>query len=179
MSNEQVGTPGNDALTGGQGWDWLYGLGGNDALLGGGGMDWLTGGPGDDRLTGGLDNDYLHGEAGADVFIFRPGDTEIISLTEEEYRASRWHRDRVESPEAWGLGDRIMDFSRDEGDRIDLSAYNLSGLSELTITQVDGRDPGYDPDTTRIEIPTDAGSDVVTLHGFTGELQESDFIFIA
>ena len=43
----------NDLVTGGDGYDGLFGQGGNDTILGGDGGDLLNGGPGDDILDGG------------------------------------------------------------------------------------------------------------------------------
>jgi len=71
----QVGTDGNDiltgyvgddALSGGVGDDMLTGGAGNDALSGGAGADFLDGGDGADTLAGGDSNDTLLGGAGND-----------------------------------------------------------------------------------------------------------------
>ena len=59
----------------------------------------IDGGAGDDVLDGGAGQDQLTGGSGADTFVFRPGETGDIAAT----------------------GDRILDFSQAEGDRIDLS----------------------------------------------------------
>ena len=102
------GGDGNDRLFGGRGADTLYGGEGNDylqggwtgddVLTGGTGNDTLYGGTGDDTLTGGADGDTLSGGDGADRFVFAQG---------------HGH-------------DRIADFSRSEGDSIDLTAFSLS-----------------------------------------------------
>ncbi len=52
-----IGTPNNDNLTGGLGYDTLRGLGGNDTLSGLGGDDSLDGGTGNDLMTAGTGND--------------------------------------------------------------------------------------------------------------------------
>jgi Ca2+-binding RTX toxin-like protein len=77
--------------------DTLFGGRGQDRLFGEGGNDRLIGGFGDDYLTGGSGADQLFGGAGADRFVFDAGD----------------------SPTS-GTLDRVMDFSRAEGDKIDL-----------------------------------------------------------
>jgi len=77
-----LGTPSNDALTGGDQGDWILGQGGIDTLVGGAGADFLDagtgndvlwGGDGDDELTGGTrtltqpgGDDTLHGGDGSD-----------------------------------------------------------------------------------------------------------------
>jgi VCBS repeat-containing protein len=70
-----LGTPGDDALTGGAGNDRLYGgagndvlsaAGGNDKVKGASGHDTLLGGAGNDDLKAGSGNDRLNGGAGSD-----------------------------------------------------------------------------------------------------------------
>jgi Ca2+-binding RTX toxin-like protein len=61
------GGAGNDSLLGNQGYDTLYGEAGNDTLRGGGGNDTLYGGDGDDKVIGTDGNDYLAGESGNDT----------------------------------------------------------------------------------------------------------------
>ena len=71
------------------------------------GQDIVHGGAGDDEIHLGGGDDIASGGEGADVFIF----SGVIE------------------------NDRITDFVIDEGDLIDLSDYNLSGMSDLTIGQ--------------------------------------------
>lgn len=98
-----VGTGGNDALSGGAGNDTLSGRSGADVLKGGGGddrlngeggRDTLDGGSGNDTLTGGSGADLLTGGAGADRFVFTGTDS----------------------------GNHVTDFSRAQGDQIDITA---------------------------------------------------------
>ncbi|MDF2233753.1 calcium-binding protein [Albimonas sp. CAU 1670] len=96
------GGGGNDTLNGGFGVDRLLGGGGKDALDGGDGDDLLDGGGGKDRLVGSLGSDLLHGGKAADRFVF---------LSVED------------SPAGQEL-DLIDDFSRREGDRIDLTGID-------------------------------------------------------
>ena len=56
-----------NTITGGNGNDFLFGMGGNDQLTGGLGNDFLDGGDGADNLQGGIGNDVMIGGAGADV----------------------------------------------------------------------------------------------------------------
>ncbi|WFW60042.1 hypothetical protein NFJ76_20175 [Citrobacter freundii] len=77
-----------NTITGGNGNDFLYGMGGNDTLNGGAGNDVLDGGEGadnlqggtgNDKMTGGAGNDRLDGGEGADVMVGGLGnDTYIV-----------------------------------------------------------------------------------------------------
>ena len=88
-----------NTITGNSGTNKLTGAAGNDTLSGGAGNDSLTGGAGADRMTGG---------AGADRFIFA-----AVS----------------ESTVATAGRDRITDFDRAEGDRIDLRSIDANSLA--------------------------------------------------
>lgn len=96
---------GNDKAYGGSGDDILYGAAGNDALGGAGGRDMLFGGAGTDKLNGGAGADKLHGGSGADMFIF-------ASIKDSTVGAAG--------------RDTIHDFSRKEGDKIDLKGIDAS-----------------------------------------------------
>lgn len=98
------GGAGDDILDGGTGDDTLVGDEGNDTLYGGAGDDVLVGGAGEDVLVGGPGMDTLTGGSGADRFVFKVGDLDA---------------DPAKS-------DRITDFSRDEGDKIDLSGFDAN-----------------------------------------------------
>ncbi|MFM5879207.1 type I secretion C-terminal target domain-containing protein [Aeromonas sanarellii] len=93
------GGSGNDTLYGESGSDVLSGGSGNDTLYGGTGNDVLSGGLGNDILVGGLGDDILKGDAGADAFTWLKGDTEAGKVAK----------------------DYIVDFSKSEGDKLDLS----------------------------------------------------------
>ncbi|WP_421246503.1 Ig-like domain-containing protein [Aeromonas sanarellii] len=93
------GGSGNDTLYGESGSDVLSGGSGNDTLYGGTGNDVLSGGLGNDILVGGLGDDILKGDAGADTFTWLKGDTEAGKVAK----------------------DYIVDFSKSEGDKLDLS----------------------------------------------------------
>jgi len=150
--------------------------GGNDTLIGAGGStNYLYGDAqslsgsavgGNDRLVSGRGTDLMWGDAadvgpgaktGADIFAFAPG----------------------------GGDDSIFDFRHSDGDRIDVSAYGIRNLADMTITQSGG--------DARIDLaPVDhggflgllahvgafGGADCVTLAGVgANTLQASDFIF--
>lgn len=95
------GGDGNDSVNGGAGNDTVAGDNGNDLVLGDLGDDALSGGAGSDTLIGGAGNDTLSGGAGQDMFVFKAGDVSMA-------------------------GDRIMDFNRAEGDKIDLSLIDAN-----------------------------------------------------
>jgi len=95
-NDKLVGSAGSDKLSGYNGADHLSGGAGNDILVGGNGADHLSGGAGSDILVGGNGVDTMVGGAGNDTFVFRHTFTA---------------RD----------GDVIKDFSRSQGDKIDLS----------------------------------------------------------
>ncbi|SCY24453.1 calcium-binding protein [Paracoccus tibetensis] len=99
------GGSGNDRLDGSSGADTLEGGSGNDTMLGGDGNDVLRGGSGIDLITGGLGRDVMTGGLGADRFIFTSPAQSVISATTR---------------------DVITDFSRADGDRIDLSGIDAN-----------------------------------------------------
>lgn len=147
------GKGGGDRLAGGTGDDILIGdadimndsaRGGADTLDGGPGNDRVygdarswTGGVtgGNDRLNGGEGNDKLFGGGGADRFVFDPGSG----------------------------SDEIADFSSGEGDRIDLSAFDV-GYEDLDFARVgDG-------------IRIGRGGDTILVRGVES-LAPGDFLF--
>jgi serralysin len=91
-------------LNGTFGHDSLSGQAGNDLLLGGQGFDRLDGGAGNDTLVSGGGQDVITGGTGADLFRF-----------------TNWS-----DSDAGLQRDLITDFSRAEGDRIDLSAIDAN-----------------------------------------------------
>jgi serralysin len=102
---------GNSVLNGNLGLDTVTGGTGDDVIRGGQGSDLLSGGGGSDQLYGDLGSDALSGGAGADTFHFALG----------------------------GGADRILDFSRVEGDRIQLDgspSYSLAQTGADTVVSV-------------------------------------------
>ena len=109
-----------DVLRGSKLSDTIDARAGNDSIDGRAGNDRLYGGVGDDRLTGGAGADKLHGGAGADTFVFRS--------TKDSTAASSGR-------------DMVYDFSRKQGDRIDLKAIDantkVSGDQAFTLIAAD------------------------------------------
>lgn len=88
--------------------DRLFGDRGANTLLGRGGNDLLAGGAGDDRLVGDAGDDFLTGGAGADTLRGGSGLDRFRLLT------------AAESGPTVATRDRVLDFSKAEGDLIDL-----------------------------------------------------------
>jgi Ca2+-binding RTX toxin-like protein len=101
---------GNDILNGGSDADLLFGGIGNDTLNGNAGDDALNGDEGTDTLSGGADNDWISGGAGADTLTGGAG-------------ADKFRFNQV-SDSVYGLADLITDYSKLQGDTIDLSAID-------------------------------------------------------
>ena len=95
----------NDWVNGTEADERADGGGGDDILLGAGGNDTLSGNDGNDRIDGGEGNDTLSGGDGNDVFVMQ--------------------RD--------GGVDLVLDL--EAGDRVDIGALGLLGLSELRLEQ--------------------------------------------
>lgn len=108
LDNLLIGNTGANTITGREGADQLRGMEGNDLLNGDTGDDRLLAGTGDDVLEGDTGRDDMTGDAGADSFVFRDGD--FASVT------------RVGA-------DRIRDFTRSDGDQIDLHRMDANTLT--------------------------------------------------
>lgn len=157
------GGSGADILRGGQGADSIYGglgadfingnLGadtvsggdGNDTLHGGQGADSVSGGEGNDVIYGDIGSDILRGGGGADVFVFN----NIATLA--------------------NTSDTITDFSREEGDKIELGIGVTIDVLTFFSTPGDGF-AGF--------AYSDAGgkTHTVILSGVVGEPEVADFM---
>jgi Ca2+-binding RTX toxin-like protein len=102
---------GDDTLGGHEGIDTLLGQEGNDTLYGGSGNDTLNGGTGNDLLSPGGDNDTLTGGEGADRFSFIENWDPFV--TRLVIPGTNFHT--------------ITDFSRFQGDTIDLHLIDADG----------------------------------------------------
>ena len=101
-----LGTNRGETLLGTPGDDLMRALGGDDILRGFGGADQLFGGNGNDLLLGKGGLDRVHGGAGADRFALR-----LLS----------------DAPAGGPVYDEVLDFSRAQHDRIDLSRLDAKG----------------------------------------------------
>lgn len=142
------GDSGNDTIYGGNGSDYILGGEGNDTIDGGAHADTILAGDGDDVVVGGFGKDIVYLGDGNDVFLDHAqkggygqdivhggaGDDEI-HLGGGDDIASGGEGADVFIFSGVIEDDRITDFVIDEGDLIDLSAYNFSGMSDLTIGQ--------------------------------------------
>ena len=83
--NYLYGGDGDDKLDGGSGYNYLYGGAGNDTLNGGDGYyDHLYGGAGNDTLNGGDGYDYLYGGAGNDDLYGEAGDDRLYGEADND-----------------------------------------------------------------------------------------------
>ncbi|MEM1345577.1 MAG: hypothetical protein AAGI34_13485, partial [Pseudomonadota bacterium] len=81
-----IGAGGDDSLDGGEGRDSLIGGAGNDVILGGAQPDSITGGTGNDLLRGGAQPDTLAGGAGDDtVFGDAGADTVLLGSGDDRF----------------------------------------------------------------------------------------------
>lgn len=130
------GNNGNDDLRGENGNDQMFGGAGDDTLTGGNGNDFmdgdqdpdgyfgndrLEGGAGDDALFGGKGNDVLFGDDGNDLIWGNAGRDLLTGGTgADTFSFNFWEETGV----TVGTADRIFDFNRAEGDKIQLYYYD-------------------------------------------------------
>jgi Ca2+-binding RTX toxin-like protein len=95
----------------GEGADFLHGNLGDDTIDAGPGADTVLGGQGEDRLIGGAGNDWLSGDRGSDTISGGGG-------------ADTFHASNTSGV------DRVLDFNRAEGDRIQLDPGTSYSVSE-------------------------------------------------
>ncbi len=128
-AQEFLGSAGDDTFTGGDFDDVIYGNLGNDILRGGAGNDVIYGGKGDNFLVGGADDDQLFGSSGRDTLYGEDGDDHLFGAKGRDHLYGGADADTfvfvkkgdsAAKNKAWDI---IHDFSRDEGDRIDVSAF--------------------------------------------------------
>ncbi|HEY8573774.1 PQQ-dependent sugar dehydrogenase [Phenylobacterium sp.] len=133
------GEAGNDLIYGGLEFDDLHGNMGDDTVIGGHGGDWVVGGQNNDSLSGGdgadvvlgnLGADYLDGGVGGDVMRGGQADDTLFGREGTDWLAG----DRGADTVTGGSGadvfhtfaeagiDRVMDFNRSEGDRVNVLA---------------------------------------------------------
>ncbi len=114
------GTEGDDILYGTDSDDVIWAHGGADGVRAGGGDDLVRGGNGNDTLSDSTGNDSYSGGEGADTFVF--GYTNRASAENGSGR------------------DRIRDFSREDGDQIQIQGDNLNARFSYGDSDGDGAD---------------------------------------
>jgi Ca2+-binding RTX toxin-like protein len=117
--DDLVGGIGNDIAYGGTGSDLVQGDAASDLLYGEAGRDFLYGGSGNDQLRGGTGTDDLNGGTGADRFVFEDGEFGGTTRATADY---------------------IADFSRAEGDLIDVRLVDaIAGGGDQAFAFIGGR----------------------------------------
>jgi phospholipase/lecithinase/hemolysin len=134
-ANYLRGEGGDDSIAGGSGFDDINGNVGNDTAAGGLGDGWVVGGKDDDRLAGEDGRDIVYGNLGADTGDGGAGDDTLRGGQGDDVltggAGNDWlSGDRENDTLTGGAGadifhsfgdagiDRILDFSRAEGDRL-------------------------------------------------------------
>jgi glucose/arabinose dehydrogenase len=141
------GGDGDDLIYGGLAFDDVHGNTGQDTVHGGDGGDWVVGGQGDDRLFGDAGADIVYGNLGSDTLeggagadLMRGGQADDVISGQD---GADWiSGDRGDDTVSGGAGadvfhtfgdaglDRVTDFSRAQGDRVQLLPGQTYVLSE-------------------------------------------------
>ena len=161
--DEIDGGPGRDVLRGGSGSDVLKGRGGHDRLSGGSGDDRLVGGSSSDRLSGGRGEDRLRGGSSDDVLRGGRGDDRLSGGSGDDRLHGGSGADVFLFAKNSGR-DRIKDFDASEGDRIDLSALDLSPRLDVLGRRAHDTVKGVEIDLWSVEIRLD-GARLADLSG--------------
>jgi beta-glucanase (GH16 family) len=159
------GAAGDDTLSGGEGADFIEAGDGHDRINGNQGSDSIYSGAGDDWALGGKDNDLIYGGVGDDIVHGNMGDDTCAGMDGNDivrggqgndsiYAAggNDWLAgDRGADTISGGAGadifhsfdgaglDRIVDFSRAEGDRILLptgTSYSIDQVGADTVIHI-------------------------------------------
>jgi serralysin len=152
------GDDGHDSLTGGGEFDDLHGNAGNDTVRGGAGDDWVVGGRDQDELHGEAGGDIVYGNLGDDVGYGGDGADLIRGGQQNDVlyggAGDDWlSGDRDSDTISGGSGadifhtfgnagvDRVLDFSRAEGDRVQLdpgTTYSVAQVGADTVITMGG-----------------------------------------
>ncbi|MES2341026.1 MAG: matrixin family metalloprotease [Pseudomonadota bacterium] len=139
---------GDDSLSGGAGFDDMHGNQGADSLRGGDGPDWVVGGQGSDMLFGDAGDDVVYGNLGADTQDGGDGrdwvrggqaDDSLSGGAGDDWMSGDLGDDTISGGtgadifHTWGAAgiDRITDFSRAEGDRVQLDPGTAATASQV------------------------------------------------
>jgi Ca2+-binding RTX toxin-like protein len=132
-ANRLVGKGGDDTLVGSGGADALFGDGGSDELRGGAGADTLVGGSGKDILRGGDQADKLRGGGSVDRLIGGKGSDELRGGGGADHLTGGRGVDKFLFAKASEGGDNITDFSRGQGDKVQVVSSNFGGIETGTL----------------------------------------------
>ncbi len=148
----------SETITGGNGFDTLYGGKSDDVISGGLGDDVIYGGDGNDTLEGGLGNDKLYGQNGDNTYVFNNytngNDTIYTSgkgKTTLEFSSLNFTNNGVENAYNDGFSytksgnDLIINYATELEDK-DNSSVRISGFfkSKNEFALIDGTDTEYD-----------------------------------
>lgn len=138
---------GNDTISGGAGDDMLFGNQDDDLIYGGAGQDTLYGGQhrdtlhgedgddqlfgnlGDDALFGNVGNDYAHGGQGADTLHGGQGSDTLNGGAGDDMLTGGFGMDVFVFASQQG-NDVVTDFSRTQGDVLDLSGQSYAAVGD-------------------------------------------------
>lgn len=128
------GNTGDDDVRGGAGDDWAYGGKDNDLVAGDDGADFVHGNLGDDTVLGGAGADTLRGGQGDDVIQGGAGDDWIFGDRGDDVLSGGDGADLFVVFDGAG-SDRVLDFSRAQGDRIwvESGTYSVSQSGSDTV----------------------------------------------
>lgn len=147
-SNYLRGGGGNDSIAGGAAFDDINGNAGNDTAYGGEGGDWVVGGKDNDVLYGETGNDIVYGNLGADTCDGGPGNDWVRGGQGDDSLAAGEGDDWISGDKGddtirGGPGadifytfsdagvDRVLDFSRAEGDRVQLDPGTVYSVAQV------------------------------------------------
>lgn len=165
------GFDGDDNIYGASGADLLYGGEGNDVLFGGDGNDWIAGGlgrdiiwngKGNDTVGGGENADVIHGGEGNDFLLGTGptgGDIDTFVFTSGDGHDTIGLRVLASDNNTTDPDDDTFTLTNDFEvplDKINLGAFELNSLADLTFTLVDLNNNGATNDAgvdgTRISV---------------------------
>lgn len=134
------GNAGDDTLAGGAGADWVVGGKDNDFLFGDAGADLVYGNLGADTLSGGDDADVVRGGQGNDVLLGGSGDDFLSGDLGDDTLTGGAGADVFHMSSGAG-SDRVTDFNRAAGDRIQLDpgmTYTVADTSAGAVVTFNG-----------------------------------------
>ena len=182
IGNDNIyGGEGDDHIDGGDGDNTLYGGEGNDAIHGSGGDDIMYGDEGNDTIIGYDGDDNIHGGRGHDGLIGRAGADLLDGGAGNDYLTGHvgWSNESDGSVDVFifdvGHGDDTIYFVNDE-DKIDLSAFNLSGFDDINLSSATSR-PNVSISGLIIDMSAHDGGTILLVGFDITNLDASDFLF--